>query len=200
MCPRRSPQDPEAPSSVLPPGQVVTEKLPVLSAGPTPRVDLDRWRFRVFGLVADAVELPWDRFMELPQVTETTDFHCVTQWSRLNNAWRGVSSRAVMELVEPAPEARYVMVHCLDGYTTNLELHAFLGEDVLFATHHDGRPLEPDHGGPLRLVVPRRYGWKSAKWACGVELMAQDAPGFWERLGYHHRGDPWREERFESLG
>ena len=182
--------------SLLPPGQFLTEKFPVLSMGATPHVALDRWRFRVFGLVATPVELTWQQFMELPQVTVAADFHCVTQWSRLSNIWQGISSRTVLDSARVAPEARYVMVHCYGGYTTNLDLAAFVENDVLFAHYHDGQPLAPDHGGPLRLVVPRRYGWKSAKWANGLELMAEDRPGFWEQQGYHHRADPWREERF----
>ena len=134
--------------------------------------------------------------MALPQATLTADFHCVTQWSRLGNVWRGVPAGAVLDLAAPAPEARYVVVHCNGGYTTNLDLQALREPDVLFAHEHDGQPLAPDHGGPLRLVVPQRYGWKSAKWVSGLELLAEDRPGFWEQRGYHHRGDPWREQRF----
>ena len=189
-------QAPEDPSGRVPPGQFVTEKFPVLSAGPSPRVDLAQWRFRIYGLVTKEMELTWERLMALPQVTVTADFHCVTQWSRLGNTWRGVASKAVLELAAPARDARYIMVHCYGGYTTNLDLETLWEQDALFAHEHDGQPLAPDHGGPLRLVVPRRYGWKSAKWVSGLELLAEDRPGFWEQRGYHLRGDPWREQRF----
>ena len=180
----------------VPPGQYVTEKFPVLTYGPTPEIDLSEWRFQVFGLVAQEVILNWEEFMALPQMAVTRDFHCVTQWSRMDNLWEGVAFREVMRRIEPKPEARYVTVHCYGGYTTNLPLDVLTEEDVLFAHRHDGKPLEPEHGGPLRLVVPSRYGWKSAKWVNGLEFMAEDRPGFWEQLGYHNNGDPWSEERF----
>ena len=124
------------------------------------------------------------------------DFHCVTQWSRLNNLWVGVQFVEVLKQVKPKPEARYIMVHCYGGYTTNLPLDVLKEDDVLFAHQHEGKPLEEAHGGPLRLVVPSRYGWKSAKWVNGLEFMAKDKPGFWEERGYHMNGDPWKEERF----
>ena len=175
----------------------MTEKFPVLSAGPSPRVDLAQWRFRIYGLVTKEMELTWEQLMALPQVTVTADFHCVTQWSRLGNTWRGVPSKAVLELAAPARDARYIMgFTATAGYTTNLDLETLWEQDALFAHEHDGQPLAPDHGGPLRLVVPRRYGWKSAKWVSGLELLAEDRPGFWEQWGYHLRGDPWREQRF----
>lgn len=180
----------------VPPGQFVTEKFPVLTYGPTPRVDLKEWRFRIFGLVEEKKVLTWEEFLALPKMALTADFHCVTQWSRLNNAWEGIPSREVIGLVKPLPEARFVMVHCYGGYTANLPLEVFLEEDVLFAYKHDGEDLPPDHGGPMRLVAPRRYGWKSAKWVNGLELMAEDTPGFWEQQGYSMSGDPWKEERF----
>ena len=179
-----------------PPGQHITEKFPVLTYGATPRIDLEAWRFRVFGLVAQEVAFTWDEFMALPQMAITRDFHCVTQWSRMDNLWEGVSFRELMRRIQPMPEASYVMARCYGGYTTNLPLEVLMEEDVLFAHRHDGNPLEPEHGGPMRLVVPSRYGWKSAKWVNGLEFMAEDKGGFWEQLGYHNNGDPWKEERF----
>lgn len=187
---------PPSPDPRVPPGQFLTAKFPVLSYGPTPRIDLDSWRFRVFGLVDKEVELTWHQFNALPVTTVNADFHCVTQWSRLENTWEGVLARDVLALTTGAANARFVMVHCYGGYSTNLPLADLLEQNVLLAYRHDGKPLEPDHGGPLRLVVPKLYGWKSAKWANGFELMSQDRPGFWEARGYHMRGDPWREERF----
>ena len=187
-------QDPDAREA--PPGQYVTDKFPVLTFGPTPKVDLETWRFRVFGLVEEELDLNWERFTGLDKTTVDAGFHCVTQWSRLDNAWEGVAFTELMKLVRPSAEAKYVMVHCYGGYTTNLALDVLQDGDVLFAYRHDGAPLEADHGGPLRLVVPKRYGWKSAKWANGLEFMAQDAAGFWEQRGYHMEADPTKEQRF----
>ena len=181
-----------------PPGQFVTEKFPVLTFGPTPRVPTAEWRFRVFGLVAEELTLDWEQFNGLPQVTLDAEFHCVTQWSKLQNTWQGILFTDLMKIINPNPEARYVMAHCYGGYTANVALDVLLDDDVLFAHSHDGKPLTPEHGGPMRLVVPKRYGWKSAKWVNGLEFMAQDAPGFWEMRGYHMEGDPWKEERFWS--
>ena len=181
-----------------PPGQFVTEKFPVLTFGPTPRIDLSTWKFRIFGLVEEEITLDWEQFNALPQVTLDAEFHCVTQWSKLQNTWEGILFNDIMKLVEPRPEARYVMAHCYGGYTTNVALDVLEDDDVLFAHSHDGAPLTPEHGGPMRLVVPKRYGWKSAKWVNGIEFMAEDAPGFWEVRGYHMEGDPWKEERFWS--
>ena len=179
-----------------PPGQYVTEKFPVLTFGPTPKIDLDTWRFRMLGLVEDEVVLDWKQFTSLDKATVDAEFHCVTQWSRLENTWEGVLFTEVMKLVRPRPEAKFAMAHCYGGYTANLALEALTDDDVLFAYRHDGDPLAPEHGGPLRLVVPKRYGWKSAKWVSGLELMAEDAAGFWEARGYHMNGDPLKEERF----
>ena len=181
-----------------PPGQFVTEKFPVLTFGPTPRIDLSTWRFRVFGLVEEEITLDWEQFNALGQVTLDAEFHCVTQWSKLQNTWEGILFNDLMKLVKPLPEAKYVMAHCYGGYTTNVALDVLEDDDVLFAHSHDGALLTPEHGGPMRLVVPKRYGWKSAKWVNGIEFMAEDAPGFWEVRGYHMEGDPWKEERFWS--
>jgi DMSO/TMAO reductase YedYZ molybdopterin-dependent catalytic subunit len=179
----------------LPPGQVLTGKWPVLSYGETPSLELKDWRFRLFGQVDREQTLTWDEFMALPKVERTSDIHCVTRWSRFSNRWEGVLAKELVKLAQPTPTACFVMVHGYGDYTTNLPLEALLEDDVLFAFKHDGAPLEPDHGGPLRLVVPRLYFWKSAKWANGLEFMERDRAGFWERNGYHMHGDPWTEER-----
>lgn len=182
----------------VPPGQFVTEKFPVLTFGAAPKVDLETWQFKVSGLVEKELTLTWEEFMSLEKVTLDAEFHCVTQWSRLQNTWEGVAFNEVMKLIKLTPEAKYVMAHCYGGYSTNLSLDVATDDDVLFAYNHDGKPLSRDHGGPLRLVVPKRYGWKSAKWVNGLEFMAEDEPGFWEIRGYHMKGDPWKEERFWS--
>src|SRR5262249_48815967 len=179
----------------------LTRKWPVLHAGSTPMFHPAHWRFQIFG----AVEAPWecgyDQFRALPRVRVKADMHCVTRWSKLDNVWEGVSTREVIDHVKVLPAARYVMVHSEHGFATNLPLEEFLGEDCLFAWVHNGQDLEPDHGFPLRLVVPRLYAWKSAKWVRAIELMEHDRAGFWESCehgGYHMRGDPWTEERFRD--
>ncbi len=182
----------------IPPGQSRTRKWPVLDASGTPAVDLATWRLHLRGLVAHPVEWSWEEFQALPRTRVFADFHCVTRWSRLGNVWEGVSTRELLERAGGAlAGAHYVLVHGYDrGWTTNLPLADFLAEDALVALTHDGEPLPPDHGGPARLIVPRLYAWKSAKWIAGIELLEHDNPGFWERNGYHMRGDPWKEERF----
>ncbi len=187
-------QDPQGRD--VPPGQHVTTKFPVLSFGTTPKIDLAEWRVKVFGLVDQEVVLDWQQFNSLPRVTIDAEVHCVTQWSRLENTWEGVAFSEVLKLAPPNPEAKFVMAHCYGGYTTNVALDVLVEDDVLFAYRHDGEPLEPDHGGPLRLVGPKRSGWKSAKWVNGIEYLAEDAPGFWEVRGYHMEGDPVKEQRF----
>jgi len=180
----------------LPPGQHRTRKWPVLHAGQVPNVNFGDWDLRVWGLVHREQRWNWEGFLALRQVRVFSDFHCVTRWSRLGNLWEGVPAREIVAAAMPKSEARFVLVHAEDGWTTNLPLDDFLQEDCLFAFRHDDRPLTPDHGGPVRLIVPRLYAWKSAKWVRGVELLARDQPGFWERGGYHMRGDPWLEERY----
>lgn len=179
----------------IPPGQALTVKWPVLHATAIPEIDLRTWTFRVFGLVDQPLALGWEEFSRLPRVTRRSDMHCVTRWSKLDNLWEGVSIPTVLSRVSVPPEAQFVMVHA-PGYTANLPLSAMLDDDVLLALAHDGRPLDAKHGGPLRLVVPKRYLWKSVKWVNGLEFMAADAPGYWEVRGYHRDGDPWLEERF----
>ncbi len=182
----------------VPPGQSRTRKWPVLDASGPPRLDPARWRLRLGGLVARPVEWSREEFEQLPRVRVFSDFHCVTRWSRLGNLWEGVSTRELFSRAGgPLPNARFALVSGYDeGWTTNLPLEALLAEDALVALLHDGKPLTAEHGGPARLVVPQLYAWKSAKWLKGIELLDHDEAGFWERNGYHMRGDPWREERF----
>ncbi|MCL6593283.1 MAG: sulfite oxidase-like oxidoreductase [Alicyclobacillus sp.] len=182
----------------LPPGQILTDKWPVLHAGTVPHVDLQQWDFRIFGLVEEERRLTWQEFMALPKTTSTSDIHCVTQWSRFDNHWEGVAFRDVMALVRVKPQARYVLVHAEQGFTANLPLEDLLRDGVLFAYRHDGRDLTPEHGWPLRLVVPHLYFWKSAKWVRGIEFLQHDQPGFWEQYGYHLYADPWLEQRFRD--
>ncbi|TAK23289.1 MAG: sulfite oxidase-like oxidoreductase [Chloroflexota bacterium] len=184
------------PSERVPPGQTLTEKWPVLHYGSTPRVDVARWRFRVFGRVEHPIELTYEQFLALPRTSVTRDIHCVTTWSRFDNTFEGIPFREILRLAPPMPNARYVMVHAEYGFTTNVPLDDLDRDDVLFALRHNGQDLTPDHGWPVRLVVPHLYFWKSAKWVRGIEFLDQDRPGFWERNGYHMRGDPWREERY----
>jgi DMSO/TMAO reductase YedYZ molybdopterin-dependent catalytic subunit len=182
----------------IPPGQSRTRKWPVLDASGPPRIDLAKWRFRMSGLIGNEVNLSWEEFLLLPRVKVFSDFHCVTRWSRLGNVWEGVSTRTLVELAGGVKDTcRFVLAHGFDhGWTTNLPLSDFLAEDALVAIAHDGEPLSEQHGGPARLVVPQLYAWKSAKWVAGIEFLERDRAGFWERNGYHMRGDPWQEERF----
>jgi DMSO/TMAO reductase YedYZ molybdopterin-dependent catalytic subunit len=182
----------------IPPGQSRTKKWPVLDAGGPPQIDMTRWTLRIHGLVAQPVEWSWEAFNQLPRVRVFSDFHCVTRWSRLGNTWEGVSTRELIARAGGAlPEAAYVLAHGYDEeFTTNVPLSDFLAEDALVAMTHDGEPLTLDHGGPARLIVPRLYAWKSAKWLCGIELLDRDQAGFWESNGYHMKGDPWKEQRY----
>jgi len=187
----------------IPPGQSRTRKWPILDASGAPPIALDNWKFSIGGLVAQPKSWNWQEFQALERVKVFADFHCVTHWSRLGNTWEGVSTRKLLELAGGAREgAEYVLVRGYDeGFTTNLALADFLAADLPFgdalvAFLHDGEPLSEEHGWPARLIVPRLYAWKSAKWVAGVELMARDKAGFWERNGYHMHGDPWKEERF----
>jgi DMSO/TMAO reductase YedYZ molybdopterin-dependent catalytic subunit len=180
----------------LPPGQYLTDKWPVLHAGSVPRVDLATWDLRVSGEVASPLTLRWQELLELPAHEVTTDIHCVTRWSRFDASFKGVRWSTIADLVRPTPAARYAVAHAEQDYTANVPLSALEDDDVLLAYEADGALLTPDHGGPLRLVVPSRYFWKSAKWLRGIELVAHDRPGFWERYGYHNDADPFREERY----
>lgn len=178
----------------LPPGQFLTEDFPVLSAGPTPRVPLDTWELVVTNEVGQDWRWSWDDLMALPQEAVVVDLHCVTRWSKLGTAWRGISLDVVLEDVETA--ADFVLVHSYGGYTTNLPLEELLDDKAWIAHEYDGDPLAPEHGGPARLLVPHLYLWKSAKWVRGLALGTADTPGFWESAGYHNEGDPWREQRY----
>ena len=193
---RRAGRDREQFGDRIPPNQRLTEGWPVLTYGSAPSIDLKAWRFVIAGEVEEEATFTWEEFNALPQVTLANDVHCVTGWSKLDNTWQGVVFPELMKRVRPKPGARHVMVHCYGGYTTNVPLADLLRDDVLFAHTHNGQPLEPEHGGPLRLVVPHLYFWKSAKWARGLLFLNDERPGFWEQYGYHIRGDPWKEERY----
>ena len=181
----------------LPPGQYLTEKWPVLHAVSVPEYrDLTTWTFRVFGEVETEVELTWEQLNELPRSGNTQDIHCVTRWSRFDTNFEGVHWRELAKLAQPTPSARFVVAHAEAGFTSNVPLSFVEDDNALLATHALGEPLAPEHGYPLRLVVPGKYFWKSAKWLRGIELTAEDHPGFWERYGYHNDADPWLEQRY----
>ena len=181
----------------LPPGQYLEPRFPVLSAGPTPHTPLDRWDFSIMGNVKEPKRWTWQELMALPHETPTVDIHCVTKWSKFDTQWVGVSVDTLLQQVEYDPHvARYVSAFCDGGYTTNLPLADVLGGQAWVAFGYDGQPLAPEHGGPARLLVPHLYFWKSAKWVRGLRLLEQDEPGFWESLGYHKYGDPWKEQRY----
>ena len=182
----------------LPPGQSLTLKWPVLHYGSVPHFDEATWDFKISGEVTAPVKLSWKEFRGLPQTHVTSDFHCVTRWSRLDNLWNGVLFTDVLKLVEPQAGAKYVLVQGEEGYTANIPLADLRRVDVLFAFEHDGQPLAAEHGGPLRLVVPHLYAWKSVKWVRGFMLLSAETLGFWERHGYHAYGDPWKEERYSG--
>jgi len=180
----------------LPPGQKLTDGWPVLHYGGIPDIDLASWKLSVVGLVDEELHLSWDEFMALPQTTLRSDIHCVTHWSKFDNDWTGVTFRDLWAHVKARPQATHAMVHSYGGYTTNVALGELLDDDVILAHSHNGEPLTKEHGWPLRLVVPKLYFWKSAKWVRGLVLMDSDRPGFWEMYGYHIHGDPWKEERY----
>ena len=180
----------------LPPGQYLTEKWPVLHAGSVPSTDLARWDLRVFGEVESELRLTWDELRALPASETTQDIHCVTRWSRFDTTFRGVHWRELAALVRPRPTARFVVAHAEQGFTSNVPISFLEDEDALLAYEADGEELTPDHGWPLRLVIPGKYFWKSAKWLRAIELRSTDQPGFWERYGYHNDADPWKEERY----
>jgi DMSO/TMAO reductase YedYZ molybdopterin-dependent catalytic subunit len=180
----------------VPPGQYVAEGFPVLSAGPTPRTPLNQWTFSVRHDGTVLRSWSWDEFLALPGDTVTVDIHCVTRWSKLDQRWRGVSLDTLLGAT--APDRRYLMAFCDGGYTTNLPIADVTNGQAWVAYEYDGRPLDPEHGGPARLLVPHLYFWKSAKWVRGVDLLAHDEPGFWETYGYHMYGDPWKEQRYSG--
>lgn len=181
----------------LPPGQSRTRKWPVLDAHGTPKIDLENWQFSVDGAVERSLTWTLEEFTSLSQVRVYADFHCVTRWSRLDNIWTGVSTRTIFEMCGVKPEAKFVLAIAHDkdfsgnNWTTNLPIEYFLNEDSLVACSHDGKPIPPEHGGPVRLIIPQLYAWKSAKWVKGLRFLTEDLPGYWERGGYHLRGVPW---------
>jgi DMSO/TMAO reductase YedYZ molybdopterin-dependent catalytic subunit len=182
----------------LPPGQHLVQNWPVLDLGQQPVISALQWRLDIRGEVENPLKFNWDKFQALPQSKLTTDIHCVTTWSRYDNEWTGVTTRELLDQAHPKAEADAVMLTSYDGYTTNLLLSDFAVEDAMLVTHWQGEPLTAEHGGPMRLVVPHLYFWKSAKWLTRIEFTRQDRPGFWEKNGYHMRGDPWAEERYSE--
>jgi DMSO/TMAO reductase YedYZ molybdopterin-dependent catalytic subunit len=186
----------EAPDGRLPPGQYLERGFPVLSAGPTPRTPLDQWTFSINGAIDEKRSWSWDELQALPKETPTVDIHCVTTWSKFDTSWEGVSVDTLIEGMEP--EAGYVTAFSDGGYTTNLPIEDVTGGKAWVVYGFDGEPLEPEHGGPARLLVPHLYFWKSAKWVRGLTFTEEDEPGFWETLGYHDRGDPWLEQRYQG--
>jgi DMSO/TMAO reductase YedYZ molybdopterin-dependent catalytic subunit len=187
---------PQVDPTRLPPGQYVTTDFPVLSAGPTPHTPPDEWTFTIRGAVDERVSWTWEELLALPAETPTVDIHCVTKWSKLDTTWKGVSVDTLLADLET--DAKYVSAWSDGGYTTNLPLEDVTGGRAWIAYEFNGKPLEPEHGGPARLLVPHVYFWKSAKWVRGLELLDHDKPGFWETYGYHNYGDPWTEQRYEG--
>ena len=199
--PQRSPRRPSLPDSIahrVPPGQFFTPRWPVLHQGEVPHFEPDTWDFSVSGLVEHPKTWRWHEFVELPPITVAGDLHCVTRWSTLDHLWAGIAPATIAEVTGIDAEARFVLLYGEGGYTANLPIEVFLAPEVVLATHHYGSPLEPEHGAPLRAIVPSRYAWKSVKWLRAIEFLAEDQPGFWEGYGYSTSADPWREERFES--
>ena len=188
----------ESQKARVPPGQYVTPKWPVLHYGSVPRTDLATWDFKVWGEVEQPFTFEWDEFKQMPRKSVHCDVHCVTRWSRLDMDFTGVPIQHILERAQLKPSAKFVLAHCEQGYTANLPLEVLDDEDVLLADVANGAPLDPEHGYPLRLVVPKRYFWKSAKWIRGLEFLPQDMLGFWERYGYNNNADPWKEERYSD--
>jgi len=180
----------------LPPGQREVKNWPVLDLGIQPEIALDQWELTIDGLVAHPTTWGWAQFKSQPPFMDVSDIHCVTAWSRYDNHWEGVSARHILETVKPLPEARHVVFHSYDGYTTNVALSVFDDADVLLAHSWEGKPITTEHGGPVRVIIPKFYFWKSAKWVNRIEFVAEDRPGFWEERGYHNEGDPWTEQRY----
>jgi len=183
----------------IPPGQTLTEKFPVLHVGDVPAFDRNAWRLRFFGLVDEPFELSYDELRAMPSIEWRGDIHCVTRWTKKNTIWRGVPFKSLVERAQPQADAKFVIQHAQNDYTTNLPLEKMLDDDVLIAYEFDGTALEPIHGGPVRTLVPKLYFWKSAKWVHGIEFVREDRPGFWEKRGYHNEGDPWKEERYAGI-
>lgn len=193
---RRRLQEEHRKNGRLPPGQSLTLKWPVLHVGPVPEFDPATWKFSVGGRVRRPFELDWEQFQALPRVQVQADFHCVTTWSKFDNIWEGVSLRTIIDRAAPLEDASHVIQHCDGGYTTNTPLEDLLRDDVVLADTHSPEPLTPAHGGPLRMIIPHLYAWKSSKWIRGLEFAGRDRAGYWEERGYHMYGDPFREQRF----
>ena len=183
----------------LPPGQHLTKDWPTLDLGLTPEISHERWHLDVYGAIENPVFWSFREFLARAQTPVTSDIHCVTTWSRYDNQWLGLPTRELLAACQPCDSAQFVVLHSYDGYTTNLALEDFAADDALLAHSWSGKPLTADHGGPVRLVVPHLYFWKSAKWLQAIEFLEKDAPGYWEVRGYHNRGDPWKEERHQYL-
>jgi DMSO/TMAO reductase YedYZ molybdopterin-dependent catalytic subunit len=192
---KRKPADPEI-AKRIPPGQYLTNDFPVLSAGPTPRIELDKWTFTLEGLVKEPKTWTWDEFTKLPSREFVVDIHCVTKWSKLDTKWRGVTIDTLLEHVELDPKAAFLTAYSYGGYTTNMPIAEVVNGQAFITWEYDGKPLAPEHGGPVRMVVPGLYFWKSAKWIKGIRFMEQDKTGFWEQLGYNNHGDPFLEQRY----
>ena len=182
----------------IPAGQTEVKNFPTLDLGIRPQISTQNWKLRVYGLVEHELSIDWAAFQAMPQVTDVSDFHCVTRWSQLDMDWQGVMAHEILALAQPKSSAKFVTLHGYDGYSTNLPLEVLLDDDVIIAHSVLGEPLSLEHGGPVRIVVPKRYAWKGAKWLKGIELHEFDRPGFWEVRGYHNDADPWREERFSN--
>ena len=195
---QRRRQTPAELAGRVPPGQYVENGFPVLTAGPTPHVEAELWGFRIDGMVGAQQEWTWDEFHALPFETVPCDIHCVTKWSKLDTTWSGISLDVLLGETGVDPKAKFLTAWSDGGYTTNLPLEAITGGKAWVAFSFDGKPLEAEHGGPARLLVPRLYFWKSAKWVRGIELLERDQPGFWEVNGYHNYGDPWKEQRYQG--
>ncbi len=180
----------------VPAGQFLTDKFPVLHYGQTPDIDVSKWTLKIWGLVEQEKELTFSEFDALPKISLHCDIHCVTTWSKLDTNWVGVQAKELLKIIKLQPQATHVLVHAHTNWSTNLTLEDFFQEDVIFATEYEGKPVSADHGGPVRLVVPRLYFWKSAKWVTGVQFLSREVLGFWEKYGYHSHGDPWKEERY----
>lgn len=193
---RQNPGGPSADKPRLPPGQRLVQGFPVLDLGIQPDVPLEKWSLDIKGLVENPVTWDWQDFLAQPQIRIVTDFHCVTTWSTFDNRWEGVSFKHLLDVVRPNREARFVLFTSHDGYSTNLPLTVLNDDDVLLAHHWNGQPLAPEHGGPVRMVIPKRYGWKSAKWVKELVFLASDRPGYWEVRGYSNTADPWTEDRY----
>ena len=191
-------RQPEGTEKRLPPGQYLVNDWPVLSAGPTPRIRPENWTFTIDGLIRQKVSWTWDEFLKLPSKTYVVDISCVTKWTKLDMKWQGVSIDTLFEAIELDPRAGFITAYSEGGYTTNLAIPDIINDQAFIAYQADDKPLTPEHGGPARLVVPHLYFWKSAKWIRGFRVEERERLGFWETLGYHRRGDPWKEERYSG--